>query len=64
MENSSRRVGNDCLVTIVATGLHMGPDMWEALCEEEEEDINLEGSQWCWRGDWNGLFTCKQIIPA
>lgn len=48
MENSSRRVGNECLVTVVAKDLHMRPSHGTEHLggfEEEEEDINLEGIQ-------------------
>lgn len=57
-------VGNDCLVTAVSAKLNMGPDMSESLRAEEERDINLEGSQWYWRGDPNGLATYKLILSA
>lgn len=58
------RVSNDCLVTVESTKLNMGPDMNKSLCAEEEQGINLEGSQWYWRGDPNGLMTYKLNLSA
>lgn len=44
VETSSVRRGSDCFVTVVSTELSTTSDMSESLCEEEEDDIDLEES--------------------